>query len=113
MTSEELTFLQNYAQTGAQSAFAELARRYVDLVYSSAKRQLHGDGHSAEDVTQAVFLVLAQRAKSVPTDRPLSAWLLKVTAYCAANARPGCAHDHITFARQRLGLGISRPQNLQ
>src|SRR5207249_1079492 len=43
--------------------------------------------HLAEDVTQAVFLVLAQRARSVPVDRPLSAWLLKVTSYCAANVR--------------------------
>jgi RNA polymerase sigma factor (sigma-70 family) len=38
-------------------------------------------------VTQAVFMTLARKAASVPADRPLSGWLLKVTSYAAANAR--------------------------
>lgn len=85
--TEELQLLREYAATGSQPAFAELSRRYVDLVYSSARRQLRGDAHEAEDVTQAVFLVLSRKAKSIPDNRPLSAWLIKVTSYCAANAR--------------------------
>src|SRR6185437_11244689 len=84
---EEITLLKDYASTGSQSAFTELARRYIDLVYSAARRQVYNDAHAAEDVTQAVFLLLAQKAKSIPVDRPLSSWLMTVTAYCAANAR--------------------------
>src|SRR4051812_44621388 len=38
--------LIEYAHSGSPDAFRELADRYVDLVYSSAKRQL-GDAHSA------------------------------------------------------------------
>ncbi len=85
--TEELQILQNFAQTGSQDAFAQLARRYVDVVYSAARRQVRNDAHAAEDITQAVFLLLARKARAIPTDRPLSAWLLRVTAYCAANAR--------------------------
>ena len=85
--TEETTLLREYAATRSQRAFARLVELYVDLVYSAARRQVHGDAHLAEDVTQAVFIVLAQKARSVPVDRPLSSWLLKVTGYCAANAR--------------------------
>ncbi|HZZ41989.1 MAG TPA: sigma-70 family RNA polymerase sigma factor [Tepidisphaeraceae bacterium] len=85
--NEEQTWLREFIATGSQPAFTRLARRYIDLVYSAAKRQSSGDAHAAEDITQAVFLVLAQRAKTIPLDRPLSAWLLNVTRYCAANAR--------------------------
>src|SRR5438132_12637746 len=85
--TEENALLREYAATASQPAFAELVRRYVNLVYAAAKRQSGGDAQLAEDVTQAVFIVLAQKAKTVPPDRPLSAWLLKVTGYCAANAR--------------------------
>jgi RNA polymerase sigma factor (sigma-70 family) len=85
--AQEMKWLRAYAASGSQEAFAALSRQYVNLVYASARRQVGGDAHLAEDVTQAVFIVLAQKAKSVPTDRPISAWLLKVTRYCAANAR--------------------------
>jgi RNA polymerase sigma-70 factor (ECF subfamily) len=77
--------LRRYAESHDDAAFALLVRRYVDLVYSAAVRRV-GDRHLAEDVTQAVFVVLAQRARSVRDDAPLSAWILSTVRYCAANA---------------------------
>src|SRR5213083_631873 len=108
--TEEMALVREYAATRSQQAFAELVRRYVDLIYSSAKRQAGGDAHLAEDVTQAVFIVLAQKASSVPPDRPLSAWLLKVTGYCAANARrrKGRAELH-----ERRAAQMARNDHLQ
>src|SRR4051812_44493363 len=85
--SQETEWLQAYVATKSPEAFRALTRQYVNLVYAAALRQAAGDWHLADDITQAVFIVLAQKAKSVPKDRPLSAWLLKVTRYCAANAR--------------------------
>jgi DNA-directed RNA polymerase specialized sigma24 family protein len=49
--------LREYALTRSESAFAELAARHLNWVYSSASRML-GDSHETEDVTQAVFLLL-------------------------------------------------------
>ena len=92
MLTDEAQLLRDYAATRAQPAFSQLVERYVGLVYSAARRQCRGDAHLAEDVTQAVFIILAQKAAQVPADRPLSAWLLRTTSYCAANARRSKSH---------------------
>src|SRR3954467_15997586 len=56
--------LRLYAQGGDAQAFERLTRRYVHIVYTFCVRQL-ADAHLAEDVTQAVFILLAQKAGSL------------------------------------------------
>ena len=68
---------------GDGPALGELVRRYVDFVYAAARRLI--DRHAAEDVTQAVFLVLARKAGAVRAEA-LPAWLHRTTQYAAANA---------------------------
>lgn len=79
--------LQRYAQggPGAEAAFATLVARYLPLVYSVAVRRV-GDRHLAEDVAQAVFLVLAKKAARFNERTILSNWLFCTTRYAAANA---------------------------
>ncbi|HEY7088603.1 MAG TPA: sigma-70 family RNA polymerase sigma factor [Tepidisphaeraceae bacterium] len=79
--------LTEYTRTRSHEAFGRIVERYVDLVFSTARRQVRGDSHRAEDVTQAVFMLLAKKAGVVPRDRPLSAWLHRATCYIASNAR--------------------------
>jgi RNA polymerase sigma factor (sigma-70 family) len=83
MDDQEL--LAEYVERRSPEAFGALVERYVHLVYSAAARQA-GDQHLAEDVTQGVFLVLAQKAGRLRRETVLGAWLLKVTRYAALDA---------------------------
>ena len=60
-------------------------RRHIGMVYSAALRRV-GCREMAEDVTQAVFIVLARRRGRWPSEEPLGPWLLKTVKYAAANA---------------------------
>ncbi len=70
----------------ADAALEVLVRRYLPMVYAAARRQLP-DASLAEDVTQAVFMVLARRHSSLPANMVLSSWLLKVTHLACLQAR--------------------------
>jgi len=82
MSMDDTALLQEYARTGADSAFATLVQRHVGLVYSAARRQVR-DPQLAEDVTQVVFTVLARKAGQVARHPGLSGWLLQTTRYAA------------------------------
>jgi RNA polymerase sigma factor (sigma-70 family) len=80
-TDEEL--LRQFAQRGAEEAFAELVRRHVGLVYGTALRRLCGNRELAEDVAQAVFTALAVnpgRALGKGQEH-LAAWLYTTTRF--------------------------------
>ena len=69
----DFELLSQYVQQGSQAAFAELVRRYVDMVYTAAARQVR-DRHAAEDVTQVVFIVLARKARTLREGSLLGPW---------------------------------------
>jgi len=68
--------LAQYRATHAPAVFNRIVERHGPMVLRTAFR-LVGNWHDAEDVTQAVFLVLAERAGSVKNT--LGGWLHKVT----------------------------------
>lgn len=76
--------LRQYVQTRSPAAFEAIVRRHVDAVYSQARRQL-GDHESARDITQGVFVLLAQRAQAIPERAVLGGWLHKATRYSCLN----------------------------
>jgi len=53
-----------------EGAFSQLVERYSRLVYSVCVRTLN-DRQAAEDASQAVFLVFAQRFAELPPDTVL------------------------------------------
>lgn len=72
LTDQQL--LHEYAERHSEAAFTELVRRHIDLVHSAAWR-MTGETHCAEDVTQAVFVALAQNAARLAKHPVLSGWL--------------------------------------
>lgn len=85
MTTDDMALLQEYAQRNSEEAFALLVSRHVNLVYSVALRQVH-DLHLAEEITQAVFIILARKAKSLNARTILAGWLCRTARYVSANA---------------------------
>ena len=81
--SDDITRLKQYVE-GDESAFAVLVERYVHLVYSTALRQA-GNPSQVEEITQAVFIILAQKAKSLGPRTILSGWLYQTARLAAAN----------------------------
>jgi RNA polymerase sigma factor (sigma-70 family) len=79
--TESQQLLAAYAATGSETAFRELATRYVDLVYSAVVRLVNGDTHLAEDVVQTVFADLARLAGSLPREVMLGGWLHRHTCF--------------------------------
>ena len=82
---DEIALLQKYIESQDQDAFAQLVRQHEAWMYSAARRQL-GDQHLAQDVTQAVFLMLARRAKRLTTYAYLGGWLFITLKYCVRDA---------------------------
>src|SRR6476646_2572488 len=77
--------LARYAGGRDEAAFAALVRRHGPMVRAVARRAVR-DPHLAEDVAQAVFLVLARKAGQLARPDRLAVWLFGVARRLAARA---------------------------
>ena len=81
---DDIELLAQYARDNSEAAFATLVTRHVNLVYSTALRNA-GNPHAAEEITQAVFIILARKARSLSPQTILSGWLYQTARLTAAN----------------------------
>lgn len=82
---EDHQLLRDYVDHRSGSAFAELVRRHVDAVYSSAVRRVNGDRALAEDIVQCVFTDLARKAAQMPPGMVPGGWLHRHTGFVASH----------------------------
>ncbi|HUR45541.1 MAG TPA: sigma-70 family RNA polymerase sigma factor, partial [Candidatus Saccharimonadales bacterium] len=83
---EDFQLLRDYAENRSEQAFAELVKRHVNFVYSTALRVV-GERSLAEDVTQMVFIRLARKAGSLRKAVILSGWLYRTTQFVGQTVR--------------------------
>ena len=81
--NDDMALVRDYAASESETAFTTLVARHIALVHSAALRQVQ-DPHLAQDITQAVFIILARKAGSLGPDTILSDWLYRTTGYVAA-----------------------------
>jgi RNA polymerase sigma factor (sigma-70 family) len=92
--------LAEFLKNDSEEAFATLVARHVNKVYSVALRHV-GNPHHAEEITQAVFVILLKKAKALHKDTILSGWLYQTARLTA-----------VTFLRSEIRR-VRREQEVQ
>jgi uncharacterized protein (TIGR03435 family) len=83
-STDDSALLRQFADCQSEEAFAALVARHINLVYSVALRHA-GNPQHAEEIAQAVFVILAKKARQLRHDRALSSWLFQTSRLTANN----------------------------
>src|ERR1044072_4430566 len=87
---DDNVLLKEYVEHGSEEAFATLVARHVNKVYSIALRHTR-NAHQAEEITQAVFVILATKSRQLGERVVLSGWLCRTARLSA-----------VTFVRSEI-----------
>jgi uncharacterized protein (TIGR03435 family) len=74
----DMELIRDYTREDSEPAFAEIVQRHVSFVFSIALRHV-GIAAQAEEITQAVFVILAKKAGELRPDTVLEGWLYRTT----------------------------------
>ena len=79
---DDITLLRQYTEANSVEAFTTLVTRHVNKIYSVALRHTRNP-HQAEEITQAVFVIFARKAKTLRQHAVLSGWLYQTARLTA------------------------------
>jgi RNA polymerase sigma factor (sigma-70 family) len=79
---DDNALLKRYTDQNSEEAFAALVARHINKVYSVALRHTRNP-HQAEEITQTVFVTLAQKARRFGKGVILSGWLYQTARFTA------------------------------
>jgi uncharacterized protein (TIGR03435 family) len=79
---DDSVLLREYVEHGSDGAFATLVTRHINKIYSVALRHTRNAG-SAEEITQAVFVILARKSRHLGKRVILSGWLYETARLTA------------------------------
>lgn len=96
--------LEQFIATRYEAAFAALVRRHGQMVLGVSRRIL-GNRADSDDVFQATFLVLAQKARAVTKGEAVASWLYKVAYRIALKAKAD-----IERGRQEVSRAMVHPR---
>jgi len=82
---DDAELLRQFVDQASDAAFKLLVVRHIDRIYATALRHVREKG-LAEDVTQAVFILLAKKARSLPRNVVIVGWLHRATYLTARHA---------------------------
>jgi RNA polymerase sigma factor (sigma-70 family) len=103
MPINDRDLLEQYARQGADEPFAALVHRHVDLVYTTALRQVRSP-QLAEEIAQSVFTDLSRNARRLRPDTVLTAWLYQVTRRTAVDV---VRRESRRQSREQLALELT------
>jgi RNA polymerase sigma factor (sigma-70 family) len=85
-TESDQELLQSFVGQRDEAAFAAVIRRHGPMVLRVALRTLQNE-HDAEDVFQATFLILSQKAHTLRRQESLGSWLYGIAYRLALKAK--------------------------
>ncbi len=80
----DMELVRAFAGQHSEAAFTELVRRHLNLVYAIARRCTASES-DAQDVAQAVFVILARKAAGLRPRTVLTGWLYETTRHTSAS----------------------------
>lgn len=78
MSVTDNQLIAEFNERRSEEAFTALVRHHVNLVFATAMRQV-GDAGAAEEITQNVFVALAQGAGKLGSHPTIAGWLYQAT----------------------------------
>src|SRR3954453_11297618 len=82
---DDRELLREYAEGGSDEAFRLIVERHAGMVHGAALRIVR-EPSFAEEIAQAVFILLARKSASLPRSVVLAGWLHQTTRFVALAA---------------------------